>query len=113
MKLPRASRLGSSWSSGTDPKSLIGAAARYAEISKTYDADKIKFADNWLIYGAWKQHLPSAADTPPGQTEKRAFWAERITAGGKVFGLSEAMVADCVAAGLVSKEQANAALAAS
>ncbi len=57
---------------GTDPKSLIGAAARYAEISKTYDADKIKFADNWLIDGAWKQHLPSPADPTASSTSHAA-----------------------------------------
>ncbi|MGH1414850.1 MAG: hypothetical protein ACRBB0_15285 [Pelagimonas sp.] len=98
---------------GTDPQTLIAAAQRYADASKTYDADKVKFADNWLVDGAWRLHLPSKADAPPDQSEKRAFWAKLITAGGKVFGLSEAMAADCVAAGLVSQEQASAALAAS
>lgn len=98
---------------GTDAKEIIAAAANYARISKTYDRDKIKFADNWLTSGAWRNHIPSKAEAPPDTATKLEFWAGRILEGGKVFGLSEAIAMECAAAGLITRKQADAALAAS
>lgn len=95
---------------GATEGDLIAAAKAYAETSKNYDSDKIKFSDNWIVDGAWKSHIPSKSPEA-NATDMLKFWGGKIAEGGKVWGLSEKMAAKCVDAQLVTKEQAQVALA--
>lgn len=97
--------------SGQAAEDLISGARRYAEVSQSFDGDKIQFSDNWLSQRSWERYPVQQTQTAT-EAEVLKFWADKINQGGKIFGLQEPMVRACVEAGLVSSEQANAALAA-
>lgn len=97
--------------SGQTAEELIASARRYAEVSKTFDGDKIQFSDNWLSQRSWERYPVQKTQTAT-EDEKLKFWADKINEGGKVWGLQEPMVRACVEAGLVTPDRANAVLAA-
>lgn len=65
---PRDSDFGSDvWTeaieSGMTPEHLISSAKQYANASKKYDPDKVKFSDNWLAERSWEKYPPHKAKT--------------------------------------------------
>jgi uncharacterized protein YdaU (DUF1376 family) len=102
-----------SWSqavaAGQDPESLIAAARRYAEAASAFDADKVKFSDNWLRDRSWEKYPEAAAKRPVGRREVLQFNADWVN-GDKFISpnvISRSMVEELVGAGFVTEARAK------
>lgn len=93
--------------SGLSADDLIAAARRYADASKTYDPDKVKFSDNWLRDRSWEKCPPPKTARKIGRAEilrHNAAWVN----GDKFIApnmISPAMVEELVAKELVTPER--------
>jgi hypothetical protein len=90
-----------------DPKEIISAAARYAVVSKSFDENKVKFSDNWLLAKGWEKYPAPQAVKVSSQADRLAYWATAINGTGflAASSITPSLAREIIGAGLVTPEQ--------